>query len=180
MPLFGSRLGGAAGATGSSRKSEETLQGTRPKENAGEGTTGGASPLREDTSRETSPCRSPTDETCKRDRYALLIGVQLADVDKSGPQLLPHYAWNETVIKDILSVEIRGISDIVILSPIECMVYTGQRSKGQGFTQAEAVQIAGEMHNSHTLWIGRHVRMRCVPRTLRDAKVDLKSAKDYI
>ena len=94
--------------------------------------------------------------------------------------MLPHYAWNETVIKDMLGVDIQEISDVVVLSPVECMVYSGQRSRGQGFTQAEATEIARQIHDSHTMWIGHRVRMRCVPRTLRDAKVDLKAAKDYI
>ena len=94
--------------------------------------------------------------------------------------MLPHYAWNETVIKDILGVDIQEISDVIVLSPVECMVYSRQRSRGQGFTQAEVIEIARQIHDSHTTWIGRHVRMRCIPRTLRDAKVDLKAAKDYI
>ena len=92
--------------------------------------------------------------------------------------MLPHYAWNETVIKDMLGVDIQEISDVIILSPVECMVYSGQCSRGQGFTQAEATEIARRIHDSHTMWIGRRVRMRCIPRTLRDAKVDLKTAKD--
>ena len=94
--------------------------------------------------------------------------------------MLPHYAWNETVIKDILGADIQEISDVVILSPVECMVYSGQRSRGQGFTQAEATEVSRQIHDSHTMWIGRRVWMRCVPRTLRDAKLDLKSAKEYI
>ena len=94
--------------------------------------------------------------------------------------MLPHYAWNETVIKDMLGVDIQEISDVIVLSPVECMVYSGQRSRGQGFTQAEATEIARQIHDSHTMWIGRRVWMRCIPRTLRDAKVDLKAAKDYI
>ena len=94
--------------------------------------------------------------------------------------MLPHYAWNEMVIKDILGVDVQEISDVVVLSPVECMVYSRQRSRGQGFTQAEATEIARQIHDSHTMWIGRHVQMCCVLRTLRDAKVDLKVAKDYI
>ena len=101
-------------------------------------------------------------------------------MDRAGSHMLPHYAWNETVIKDMLGVDIQEISDVIILSPVECMVYSGQCSRGQGFTQAEATEIARQIHDSHTMWIGRHVRMCCIPRTLRDTKVDLKAAKDYI
>ena len=127
----------------------------------------------------------PPREVCltiprKRDRYALLFGIQLTDVDRAGSHMLPHYAWNETIIKDILGTEVQEISDVIVLSPVECMVYSGQRSRGQGFTQAEATEIARQLHDSHTMWIGCRVRMRCIPRTLRDAKVDLKSTKEYI
>ena len=182
MPLFGSGSGGAAGTTGASVRSEdETSRGARLKEDAGEGTMGSASPRNiDDTSRESSPQRSPPDNTRKRDRYALLFGIQLTDVDRAGSHMLPHYAWNETVIKDMLGVDIQEISDVVVLSPVECMVYSGQRSRGQGFTQVEATEIARQIHDSHTMWIGRRVWMHCVLRTLRDVKVDLKAAKDYI
>ena len=182
MPLFGSGSGGAAGTTGTSARSEdETSRGARLKEDAGEGATSGASPRNiDDMSRELSPQRSLPDNTHKRDRYALLFGIQLTDVDRAGSYMLPHYAWNETVIKDMLGVDIQEISDVIVLSPVKCMVYSGQRSRGQGFTQAEAMEIARQIHDSHTMWIGCHVWMRCIPRTLRDAKVDLKAAKDYI
>ena len=182
MPLFGSRSGGAAGTTGASTRSEdETSRGARLKEDAGEGSTSGTSPRNIDhTSRESFPQRSPPDNTRKRDRYALLFGIQLTDVDRAGSHILPHYAWNETVIKDMLGVDIQEISDVIVLSPVKCMVYSGQRSRGQGFTQAEVTEIARQIHDSHTMWIGRRVRMRCILRTLRDAKVDLKAAKDYI
>ena len=93
---------------------------------------------------------------------------------------MPPYAWNETVIKDILGNEIRGISDVIVINPGECLIFTGQRSKGHGFTQAEAIAHARELHDSHSLWIGHQVQIRCVPRTLRDAKVDLKAAKEYL
>ena len=182
MPLFGSGSGGAAGTTGTSVRSEdETSRGVRLKEDTGEGAMGSASPCNvDDTSRESSPQRSLPDNTCKLDQYALLFGIQLTDVDSAGSHMLPHYAWNETIIKDILGAEVQQISDVVVLSPVECMVYSGQRSRGQGFTQAEVTEIARQLHDSHTTWIGRRVRMRCAPRTLRDAKLDLKSAKEYI
>ena len=159
MPLFGSGSGGAASVTGASARSEdETYRGARLKEDVGEGATSGASPRNiDDTSRESSPQRSPPDNTRKRDRYALLFGIQLTDVDRAGSHMLPHYAWNETVIKDMLGIDIQEI---------QCMVYSAQRSRGQGFSQAEATEIARQLHDSHTMWIGRRVRMRCIPRTL--------------
>ena len=152
MSLFGSGSGGAAGMTGASARSEdETSRGARLKEDAGEGTMGSASPRNiDDTSRESSPQRSPPDQNRKRDRYALLFGVQVTDVDRAGSHMLPHYAWNETIIKDMLSAEVQEITDVVVLSPVECMVFSGQRSRGQGFIQTEATEIARQLHDSNT------------------------------
>ena len=67
MPLFGSGSGGAAGTTGTSARSEdETSRGARLKEDAGESATSGPSPHNIDnTSRESSPQRSPSDSTHK-------------------------------------------------------------------------------------------------------------------
>ena len=39
---------------------------------------------------------------------------------ETGSYVLPTYAWNETVIKDILGPEVKGISDMVIINPGEC------------------------------------------------------------
>ena len=84
------------------------------------------------------------------------------------------------VIKDILRPEMKGISDVIIINPGECLVFTGQCSKGHRFTQAEVMAYAREIHDSHGLWIGHRVRMRCIPRPLRDARADLKVAKEYL
>ena len=69
---------------------------------------------------------------------------------------------------------------MIVINPGECLVFTGQRSKGHGFTQAEAMAYTREIHDSHGLWIGRRVWMRCVPRPLKDARADLKAAKEYL
>ena len=55
--------------TGASARSEDkTSRGARLKEDTGEGATSGASPRNiDDTSRESSPQRSPPDHTRKRD-----------------------------------------------------------------------------------------------------------------
>ena len=180
MPLFGG--GAGSSAPGACTKSdEETLMGARPKDDAGRNTTtDGAGPQKNDGSlRETSPRRDSPDHNRRRDRYALLFGVRQVDVE-TGPYIMPPYAWNVTVIKDILGSEIRGISDVIVINPGECLIFTGQHSKGHGFTQVEAVAFARELHDSHMLWIGCRVQIRCVPRTLRDAKADLKAAKEYL
>ena len=132
MPLFGS--GAGTSAPGACAKSdEEPSMGARPKEDADRNaTTDGAGPQKNDgSSREMSPHRDSPDHNRKCDHYALLFGVQQVDVE-TGPYVMPPYAWNETVIKDILGTEVRGISDVIVINPGECLVFTGQRSKGHG------------------------------------------------
>ena len=180
MPLFGS--GASSSTQGTCAKSdEEASMGARPKEDAGQSTTkDGAGPQKNDgLSRESSPHQDPPDNNRRRDRYTLLFGVQLVDVE-TGSYVLPPYAWNEMVIKDILGPEVKGISDVIIINPGECLVFTGQCSKGHGFTQAEAMAYAQEIHDSYGLWIGHWVQMQCIPRPLRDARADLKVAKEYL
>ena len=140
--------------TGASTRSEdETSRGARLKEDAGEGAMSSASPVMLTIHLGSRPPRgNPPDQTHKRDRYALLFGVQVTDVDRAGSHMLPHYAWNETIIKDILGTEVQEITDVVVLSPVECMVFSGQCSRGQGFTQAEAMEIARQLHDSNTVW----------------------------
>ena len=99
---------------------------------------------------------------------------------ETGSYVLPPYTWNETVVKDILGPGVKGISDVIIINPGECLVFMGQHSKGHGFTQAEAMAYTREIHDSHGLWIGHRVQMRCIPRPLKDARADLKAAKEYL
>ena len=118
MPLFKSGSGGTADNAGASAKSEDEVSKGTKKQDAEEGTTGGALPLScDEKSRETSPRRNPPEDTRKRDKYTLLISVQLIDIERAGSCMLPHYAWNPTVIKDILSPDIEGISDVIVISP---------------------------------------------------------------
>ena len=181
MPLFGSGSGGAASMTGASVRSEDenSRGGEAEKEDAGEDAMGSASPRNvDDTSR--SPPPREVRLTIPANETDTLIIWYTVRCGQSRFPMLPHYAWNETIIKDILGAEVQEISDVIVLSPVKCMVYSGQRSRGQGFTQAEATEIARQLHDSHTMWIGRHVWMHCILRTLRDTKVDLKAAKEYI
>ena len=140
----------------------------------------GASPQKnDDTSRELSPLRDPPDNRRRRDWYALLFGVQLTG-EEVGSYVLPPYTWNEMIIKDILGPEILGISDVVIINSGECLVFMEQHSRGQGFTQVEVVNYTRELHNNHTLWIGHRARVRCILRSLKDTKADLRAAKEYL
>ena len=95
------------------------------------------------------------------------------------PVLLP-YARNEWIITDTLSPSINGITQVIILNPVECFVFKGHRSRGEGFSLEEATGIAAQLHGSYDHWIGRRICMHCVPRILRDVCMELKVARESV
>ena len=125
------------------------------------------------------PQRSPSN-LHTREHFALLFGIEVAPTieDGIGSHILPTYAWSERIIFNMLSPTIEDISQVVILNPMECLVFRGCRSKGEGFTYGEALALSDAYHQETTTWIGRRVKMHCVMRTLRDARGDLRMVRD--
>ena len=70
------------------------------------------------------------------------------------------------MIFDILSPTIEDISQVMILNPMECLVFQGHHSRGKGFIYGEALALSDVYHRETTTWIGRRVKMHCVMHTL--------------
>ena len=125
MPIFGSPSGGKSGAASAPEK-EDTVasKGTKSKEDADRGAACSGPCQDESTLRETSPQRSPLN-LHTRECFALLFGVEVTPTIEDGVRshILPAYAWNERIIFDILSPTIEDISQVVILNPMECLVF---------------------------------------------------------
>ena len=144
MPMLGSTLGGKAGTSSTSNQTGEgASKGARSKEGADQGALS-SDPQNDATSRESSPHRSLPGLQNTRDRFALLFGVQVMPLlgNGTGSPVLPPYAWNERIITDTLSPSINGITQVIILNPVECFVFKGHRSRGESFSLEEATGIA--------------------------------------
>ena len=61
---------------------------------------------------------------------------------------------------------------------MECLVFQGHRSRGEGFTYSEALALSNIYHWEMTTWINRRVKMHCIMCTLRDARGDLRMVRD--
>ena len=61
---------------------------------------------------------------------------------------------------------------------MECLVFQGCCSRGEGFTYGEALALSDVYHWETTTWIGRRVKMHCIMHTLRDARGDLRMVRD--
>ena len=64
------------------------------------------------------------------------------------PVLLP-YAWNKRIITDTLSPSIDGITQVIILNPVECFIFKGHQLRGEGFSLEEATGIGAQLHGSY-------------------------------
>ena len=100
------------------------LKGAKSKEDADHGATCSDPHHDESMSREMSPQRSPSN-LCTRECFALLFGVEVTPTVEDGVRshILPTYAWTECIIFDILSPTIEDISQVMILNPMECLVF---------------------------------------------------------
>ena len=166
--MFGSTTGGKSGTARAPEKDDEAAsKGAKAKEDADRGATFSDHCHDKSMSREMSPQRSPSN-LHTRECFALLFGVEVTPTieDGVGSHILPAYTWSECIIFDILSPTIEDISQVVILNPMECLIFQGHRSKGEGFTYGEALALSDAYHWETTTWIGRRVKMHCVMRTL--------------
>ena len=112
------------------------------------------------TLRETSPQRSLSN-LCTTECFELLFGVEITPTieDGVGSHILPASVWTEHIIFDILSPTIEDISQVVILNPMECLVFRGRHLRGEGFTYSEALALSNIYHWETTT--GLAVESRC-------------------
>ena len=125
MPMFGSTSGGKSGvATALEKEDTVASKGAKSKEEADRGAACSDPHHNESTSRETSPPRSPSN-LHTRECFALLFGVEVTPTVEDGVRshILPAYAWTKHIIFDILSPTIEDISQVMILNPMECLVF---------------------------------------------------------
>ena len=180
MPMFGSTTRGKSRAASAPEKDDEAAsKGAKAKVDADRGAACSDHHHDENTSRETSP-RQSLSNLCTRECFTLLFDVEVAPTieDGVGSHILPTYAWSECIIFDMLGPTIEDISQVVILNPMECLVFQGRHSKGEGFTYGEALALSNAYHRETTTWIGCRVKMHCVMHTLRDARGDLRMVRD--
>ena len=133
MPMFGSTSRGKSGVASAPEKEDTAAsKGAKSKEDADHGAACSDPRHDESTSSKMCPQRSPSNVRT-REPFALLFGVEVTPIieDEVGLHILPTYAWTEHIIFDILSPTIEDISQVVILNPMECLVFRGRHSRGE-------------------------------------------------
>ena len=180
MPMFGSTSGGESGVASAPEKEDTAAsKGAKSKEDADHGATCSNPHHDKSMLRETSPQRSLSN-LHTREHFTLLFGVEVAPTIEDGVRshILPTYVWTEHIIFDILSPTIEDISQVVILNPMECLVFQGHHSRSEGFTYGETLALSDVYHQETTTWIGCRVKIHCIMCTLQDARGDLRMVRD--
>ena len=168
MPMFGSTSRGKSGMASALEKEDaEASKGAKSKEDTDRGAACSDPCNDESMLRETSPQQSLSN-LHTRECFALLFGVENAPTveDGVGSHILPAYVWTERIVFDILSPTIEDISQVVILNPMECLVFREHCFRGKGFMYSEALALSDIYHQETTTWIGHRVKMYCVMHTL--------------
>ena len=121
-------------------------------------------------------------ECLRGERYAIYVEVE-RDRRRDRPVLIdrtvPAYAWTEEIIKDHVERCLPDLTDVIILSPMACLLFRGRRSVGEGLKREQAEETAEQL-GCCRCWAGKDVEIHAVPVTLTDAKHTLVKARDFV
>ena len=129
-----------------------------------------------------SPEGSMPHKTPGCERYAILVGVEVSPHPgaRLDPRSVPPHAWTEQIIWDYVGPAIPELTSLIVLNPMEFLVFRGSRSAGKGFNLEEAAVASAGLHDTETIWVGKPVRMCCVPRLLKEAAKDIEASREYV
>ena len=139
----------------------------------------------------TSRCSSPRRDLfpsnshrarCQPDEnYCLLITIQLqqSSDDTSAGVSVPAGALTDKIIRLYLSSVITDITQVVILSNTDFVVYHGWRSKDEGMSYDKAAHYIRNIVGSRD-WVEFPVVIRATPLTLAEGKVQIADAREFI
>ena len=92
---------------------------------------------------------------------------------------MPARALTDKIIRLYLSPVIADITQIVILSNTDFLVYRGQWSKDEGMSYEEAVHHLRSIVGSRD-WVGFPVIVRATPLTLAEGKARITDAREFV
>ena len=115
------------------------------------------------------------------DTYCLFVSIQLerpSDETTAGVSI-PARALTDKIIQLYLSPIITDITQIVVLSNTDFLVYKGRRSKGEGMMYDEAATHIRSLVGSRD-WVRFPVVIRATLLTLNEGKAHITDAKEFI
>ena len=145
MPKTGTnRDVGGKPSTGGPSRIDDNATGARSKDPNNRGTTPNKHRVKE------SPEGGAPRKTPRRERYALLVGVEVSPQPgaRPSPRSVPSHAWKEQIIWDYVEPAIPELTNLVVLNPMEFHVFRGSRSAGKVLNLDEAALASAGLHDT--------------------------------
>ena len=110
----------------------------------------------------------------RREKYSLLVCIFTA----RGRRSLEPHAWVKDLLKDFFQL-ILGINlSVILLSPVKCRIFCGNRAQGQGMSWDESLQYAHQLKGIHP-WTGYMIEVVAYQRTLKEARHEMQVAREF-
>ena len=119
---------------------------------------------------------------CHSDKnYCLLISIQLQQSldDTSAGVSVPTRALTDRIIQLYLNPVIADITQIILLSNTDFLVYKGRKSKEEGMPYEEATSYLRSIIGSRD-WVGFPIVIRATPLTLNKGKARIVDAHEFV
>ena len=111
---------------------------------------------------------------CRREQYCILVRIKTTRDKKP----LQAHAWGEALLKDFFQATIGVLYAIVIISPIECMLFVPGRSKDLGMPYEDARAHCQQLNGIHP-WVGSAVEVTTLQRMVKEGRYNVARAKQY-
>ena len=115
-----------------------------------------------------------TEGACRREQYCILVRIETARDKKP----LQAHAWGEALLKDFFQATIGILYAIIIISPIECMLFALGRSKELGMSYEDSRTHCQQLNGIHP-WVGSAVEVTTLQRMVKEGRYDVARAKQH-
>ena len=119
-------------------------------------------------------CPLTAEGACQREQYCILVRIETARDKKP----LQAHAWGEALLKDFFQATIGVPYAIIIISPIECMLFAPGQSKELGMSYEDSRTHCQQL-NSIYPWVGSAVEVNALQRMVKEGWYDVARAKQY-
>ena len=100
---------------------------------------------------------------CRWEQYCILVRIETARDKKP----LQAHVWGEVLLKDFFQATIGVPYAIIIISPIECMLFAPGRSKELGMSYEDSRTHCQQLNGIHP-WVGSAVEVTALQRTVKE------------
>ena len=111
---------------------------------------------------------------CRREQYCILVRIETVRDKKP----LQAHAWEEALLKDFFQATTGVPYTIIMISPIECMLFAPGQSKELGMSYEDSRTHCQQLNGIHP-WVGSAVEVTALQRMVKEGRYGVARAKQY-